>query len=67
MESGILEGYGSMTDELIRRFRKRYGKNLRVLATGGFAKVIRPYTQNINIVDPQHSVKSLLALWRERK
>lgn len=66
MESGILEGYGAMTDELILRFRKRYGKNLRVLATGGFAEVIRPYTNHIDIVDPKHSVKSLLALWRAR-
>jgi type III pantothenate kinase len=67
MESGILEGYGSMTDELIQRFRKRYGKNLRVLGTGGLAGVIRPYTKNIDILDPQHSIKSLLALWREHK
>ncbi len=66
MESGILEGYGAMTDELIQRFRKRYGRNLRVLATGGFAETLRPYTMNIHTVDPQHSVKSLLALWRER-
>jgi type III pantothenate kinase len=66
MESGILEGYGAMTDELIQRFRKRYGNNLRVLATGGFSGVIRPFARNIDIVDPQHSIKSLLALWRER-
>lgn len=65
MESGILEGYGSMTDELISRFRTRYGKGLRVLATGGFAEIISPYTRHINIVDPKHSIKSLLALWRE--
>ena len=65
MESGILEGYGAMTDELILRFRKRYGKNLRVLATGGFAGVIAPYAKHIDIVDPKHSIKSLLALWRE--
>lgn len=65
MEAGILLGYGAMTDELIQRFRKKYSKNLRVLATGGFADVIRPYTQNIQIVDPKHSVKSLLALFRE--
>ncbi len=65
MESGILEGYGAMTDELIRRFRKRYGKNLRVLATGGLAEIIRPYTQLIDTVDPKHSVKSLLLIWRE--
>ncbi len=67
MESGILEGYGAMTDELILRFRKRYGKNLRVLATGGFFEVIRPYTKHIDIVDPRHSIKSLLALFRENR
>lgn len=65
MESGILEGYGAMTDELIQRFRKHCGKNLRVLATGGFSEVIRPYTKHIDIVDPRHSIKSLLALFRE--
>jgi type III pantothenate kinase len=66
MESGILEGYGAMTDELILRFQNRYGKNLRVLATGGFAEVIRPYTKRIGTIDPKHSVKSLLALWRNK-
>ena len=67
MESGILEGYGSMTDELILRFKKRYGKNLRVLATGGFSEVIYPYTKHIDTVDPKHSIKSLLALFREHR
>jgi len=67
MASGILEGYGAMTDELIQRFRKRYGKNLRAMATGGFATVIRPYTEQIDTVDPQHSIKSLLTLWRDSK
>lgn len=66
MESGILEGYGAMTDELILRFRKRYGKNLRALATGGFAGIIRPYAKRIDTIDPQHSIKSLLALWRDQ-
>ncbi len=65
LESGILEGYGAMTDELILRFRKRFGKKLRVLATGGFAEVLLPYTKNIDIVDPKHSIKSLLALFRD--
>jgi type III pantothenate kinase len=67
MESGILEGYGAMTDELIQRFRRQFGKNLRVLATGGFAEIIRPYTKHIDAVDPKHSIKSILALWRNRK
>lgn len=64
MESGILEGYGAMTDELIQRFRNRYGKDLRVLATGGFSEIIRPYAKKIDMVDPRHSIKSILALFR---
>jgi type III pantothenate kinase len=67
MESGILEGYGAMTDELIQRFRKRYGRNLRVLATGGFSERIRPYTKHIDTFDLKHSIKSILALWRAQK
>jgi type III pantothenate kinase len=67
MESGILEGYGAMTDELIRRFRNRYGGKLRVLATGGFAEILRPYAKLIDTFDPKHSIKSLLALWRDKK
>lgn len=65
MEAGILEGYGAMTDELIMRFKKRYGKNLRVLATGGLSTIVSRYTKNIDVLDPKHSIKSLLALWRE--
>lgn len=67
METGILEGYGAMTDELILRFKKRYGRNLRVLATGGLATVISAYTKHIDTVDPKHSIKALLALWRNKK
>jgi len=67
MESGLLEGYGAMTDELILRFRKRYGEKLRAVATGGFAGIISPYTKNIDVVDPKHSIKSLLALFRKHR
>ena len=67
LETGILEGYGAMTDGLIKRFKSKFGTKLRTLATGGLAKVIAPYTETIDIVDPQHTIKSLLALWRDQK
>lgn len=66
LEAGILEGYGAMTDGLIRRFKEKFGPKLRVLATGGLAKTIAPYARGIDILDPQHSIKSLLALWRDQ-
>lgn len=65
IRSGILEGYGAMTDGLIARFRKRFGKKLRVIATGGFVGHLAPYCQSLDIKDPKHSLKSLLILFKD--
>lgn len=65
LKSGILQGYGSMTDELIRRFKKRFGLNLKVLATGGFVKHLKPYIKEVHRIDPLHTLKSLHLLYCE--
>ncbi len=65
MESGILEGYGAMTDGLVERFKARFGKNLKILATGGFARYLKPHTHSIDILDPLHSLKSLNLIFRK--
>jgi type III pantothenate kinase len=58
MTSGILQGFGAMTDGLILRFKTRYGK-LKVIATGGFASHLKPFVSGFDVVDPLHSIKSL--------
>ncbi len=63
MTSGVLQGFGAMTDGLISRFKARYGK-LKVIATGGFASHLKPFVSGFDVVDPLHSVKSLLLLAR---
>ncbi|OQA40072.1 MAG: Type III pantothenate kinase [Candidatus Omnitrophica bacterium ADurb.Bin314] len=65
MESGILEGYGSLTDELVRRFKSRYGSSIRVIATGGLARTIASCCSSLDVIDPMHVLKSLMALWRD--
>jgi type III pantothenate kinase len=62
LSSGILEGYGAMTDGLIERFRAKYGKSLKVVATGGFAGHLKPYTRHLKTLDPLLALKSLLIL-----
>lgn len=66
MEYGILEGYGSMTEELTRRFKMHYDKKIWVLATGGLSKTIAPHSDSIDILDPFHTLKSLALIWREK-
>ncbi len=65
MESGILEGYGALTEGLIRRTKDKYGSKVRVIATGGLSEVIKTYSQGIDILDPHHSIKSLLILFKD--
>lgn len=65
LSSGILQGYGAMTDGLIYRFKSKYGNKLRVIATGGFARHLKPYTRHLDIIDPQHSIKSLILLFKQ--
>lgn len=59
MKLGILQGYGALTDGLVARFRKRYGCRFRVIATGGLAQTLAPYTKSIDLIDPHLTLKSL--------
>jgi len=62
MRGGILFGYGAMCDGLISEYRKMMGKDLRVIATGGNAKLIKRYTKSIRIVDEDLTLKGLFKL-----
>ncbi len=52
MQSGLVLGYVSMVEGMIQRFRQELGGQARVIATGGLANVIAPYTKVIEVVDP---------------
>jgi type III pantothenate kinase len=67
MKSGILQAYGAMTDGLVARFRKRYGRKFRVVATGGLARVISRYSSAVDTVDPLLTLKSLRAIFLEKE
>lgn len=64
MYSGLLNGFGALSDGLIERFRKQYGSKLTVLATGGFAAKIAPYARHFDYVDPLHTIHSLVLICR---
>ena len=59
MFSGLLNGFGAMTDGLITRYKKKFGKSLTVLATGGASPLISKYCQGIDLIDPLHTLRSL--------
>ncbi len=65
IQSGIVQGYGAMSDGLVRLFKAKYGKNLYVIATGGLAVTIAPLTKSFDRVDPAWTLKSLALLYHK--
>lgn len=64
MSSGLLNGFGALSDGLIERFRKQYSRKLVVVATGGFASRMAEYVDNFDYVDPLHTIRSLAIIYR---
>ena len=48
-----------MTDELIRRFRAKYGKSILAVATGGFSKHLKPYSKELDRIAPLLPLKAI--------
>lgn len=66
LETGILQGYGAMAKGLVDNFRKRCGKSMQVIATGGFAKQLAPLAGCFDLVDSDLCLKSLHRLFEDQ-
>ncbi len=60
IKSGILYGYGSLVDGVIEKLKKEFNnKKPAVIATGGMAMLIQPYTTSIERVEPMLTLQGL--------
>jgi type III pantothenate kinase len=62
IRGGMVYGYGAICDGLIKKFKKKIGKNLKIVATGGDAYLISLYTKSLKIINPDLSHKGLFFL-----
>jgi type III pantothenate kinase len=58
IQSGFVFGFAGMIDGIVRRIEEELGE-ARLLATGGFASVIVPFTETIEEVDDMLTLKGL--------
>ncbi len=58
MRSGIFYGYGAICDGIVARLKKQ-APRARVVATGGQARLIKPFCKSIQIVDPDLTLYGL--------
>ena len=64
MQSGIYWGYVGLIEGLVARIRAEYGKELRVVATGGLAPLFDAATSAIGEVDGDLTLRGLVSIHR---
>ncbi len=63
IQSGVFFGYASLVEGMIQRFKKECGSNLKVIATGGLARLVSHETKGIEHVDPLLTLRGLNLLY----
>ncbi len=68
IKAGILYGYAGLIEGLIKRIQAEMAPaKARVIATGGMAALIAPYTEAIEAVDPMLTLKGLQILHEQNQ
>ena len=67
IKSGLLFGYGSMVDGLIKKLSAEFTDSPQVIATGGMSELIAGYTESIQTVDLMLTLKGLYLLYEKNK
>lgn len=63
MQSGIVNGYVSMAEGMVKRFKAELGEDTKVIATGGLVSIIAPHTKAIDIAAPWLTLDGLRIIW----
>jgi type III pantothenate kinase len=67
MRSGIYYGAVSQIDGLVARIQDEWGRKGKVIATGGYARLISQGSRTIDIVDPELTLKGIRAIWEAQR
>ena len=67
IRSGMLHGTGALVDELVDRICEEQQIEPTVLATGGFAELVRDYSRRIQFVEPDLTLHGLRLIWERNK
>lgn len=67
MESGAYWGYVGLIEGLVTRIKGEYGRPMIVIATGGLAPLFARATNCIDEVDPDLTLRGLLAIYRANR
>jgi type III pantothenate kinase len=68
MQSGLVYGYIGQVEYIIKKVKKEMNiSNMKVVATGGLAKIIYNETNEIDIYDKTLTLKGLKVIYNKNK
>jgi type III pantothenate kinase len=63
MQSGVMLGYVGLIEGMVARFRAELGPKMRVIVTGGLARMFAAETDVFDVVDPWLTLEGLRMIW----
>ena len=67
MQAGIIYGYVGQIDEIVRRIKSELAMEMKVVATGGFARMVAKESQTIDKVDHFLTLTGLRVLYERNQ
>jgi type III pantothenate kinase len=65
MLSGIIYGFASLTDSLVKRIKEKIGRNARVIGTGGNIGLIAKYCKTFDKIDKDLTLKGVNLIYNK--
>ena len=59
IKAGIIYGYASLVDGMVKRMKAEMGSNPQIIATGGLADLMRQVSETIEVVEPNLTLEGL--------
>ncbi|OQX53936.1 MAG: hypothetical protein B5M48_02120 [Candidatus Omnitrophica bacterium 4484_213] len=66
MLAGAAYGFGGLCDEIIRKMREKYGRDILTVGTGGEISFIKDYCSQINKIDEELSLRGLWLIYKQK-
>ncbi len=64
MQIGLVYGFTELVDGIVKRLKREFNPDARVIAAGGWAGLISPLSQTITITDPSLTLKGLQIIYQ---
>ena len=63
MQSGVFWGYIGLVKEICRKIIEEKQEVMKIIATGGLANLFKPYTEVIDFIDDDLTLKGIALTW----